>query len=74
LKQCGIEARPLSFYGIGRKPRNGLVLGFSAFTPEQIVGGVQHMSEILAEYQDAGPAFRGEAPKRNISTSRPIVS
>ncbi|QFY44293.1 PLP-dependent aminotransferase family protein [Candidatus Methylospira mobilis] len=73
LKQCGIEARPLSFYGIERKPRNGLVLGFSAFTPEQIVSGVQQMSKILAEYQGSSSAFRNEAPTRNISTARPII-
>jgi GntR family transcriptional regulator / MocR family aminotransferase len=47
LKQGGIVARPLSFYGIERKPPNGLVLGFSAFAPEQIVNGVRRMSEIL---------------------------
>jgi len=47
LKHGGIEARPLSFYGIERKPPNGLILGFSAFTPEQIVNGVGRIREIL---------------------------
>ncbi|WP_020481643.1 MocR-like pyridoxine biosynthesis transcription factor PdxR [Methylomonas sp. MK1] len=47
LKQGGIEARPLSFYGIERKPPSGLVLGFSAFRPEQIVAGICRISEIL---------------------------
>ncbi len=47
LKQSGIEARPLSFYGIERKPPDGLILGFSAFTPDQIAAGVQRMSEVL---------------------------
>lgn len=47
LKQGGIEVRPLSFYGIEREPPSGLVLGFSAFTPEQIVNGVSRIGEIL---------------------------
>ncbi|HEX6735245.1 MAG TPA: PLP-dependent aminotransferase family protein [Azonexus sp.] len=48
LAEAGIETRPLAFYGIARRPPPGLVLGYSAFTPEQIRAGVARMAAALA--------------------------
>nr|WP_264193797.1 PLP-dependent aminotransferase family protein [Methylobacillus caricis] len=47
LKLGGVQARPLSFYGIATKPANGLVMGFSSFTPEAIWEGMARVREIL---------------------------
>lgn len=46
LAEGGIESRPLAFYGIERRPPPGLVLGYSAFTPEEIAAGVEQMARI----------------------------
>lgn len=47
LKLGGIVARPLSFYGIAGKPADGLMMGFSAFTPDVIRHGIQRVRKIL---------------------------
>lgn len=47
LVEAGIETRPLSFYGIEQAPPGGLILGFSAFTTEQIEHGMAAMRPLL---------------------------
>ncbi|MCB5191349.1 PLP-dependent aminotransferase family protein [Methylobacillus arboreus] len=49
LSASGIEARPLSFYGIAKKPASGLVMGFAAFTPTAIAGGWEKIARILRQ-------------------------
>lgn len=47
LGQQGIESRPLSFYRRTQTAPPGLILGFSAFTPEEIRQGVAQMLPVL---------------------------
>lgn len=50
----GIEAPPLSDYGLGSLPQGGLVLGFGAADPEDIAPAVDRLAEAL----DAVPEWR----------------
>jgi GntR family transcriptional regulator/MocR family aminotransferase len=50
LWQDGIVARPLSIYYAGRERRQGLLLGFGAYRPEEIVQAGQLLSGALGEF------------------------
>ncbi|AYH49435.1 transcriptional regulator [Dickeya fangzhongdai] len=50
LALAGITARPLSFYRTQPASAGGLILGFSAFTPEEIDAGVATMATVLAGF------------------------
>ena len=44
-----VEVVPLSRYGSGRSPRNGLVLGFAAVDAKELRRGVEVLGRVLAE-------------------------
>lgn len=47
LEQCGVEARPISFYRLQQPAPPGLVMGFSSFDEEAICRGVAAMASVL---------------------------
>lgn len=47
LEQCGVEARPISFYHLQQSAPPGLVMCFSSFDEEAIRRGVAAMAPVL---------------------------
>jgi GntR family transcriptional regulator/MocR family aminotransferase len=43
----GVITNPLSAYSSKKLPREGLILGYTAFTPGQIRNGVKRLAKIL---------------------------
>ena len=46
-----VEVVPLSRYGYGRSPRNGLVLGFAAVDARELRRGVEGLARVLEPYR-----------------------
>ena len=44
---AGVETRPLSYYAVERPSRPGLLLGFAAFTPDEIDAGAAALARAL---------------------------
>lgn len=55
LGQRGIEARPISFYGMGQPAPPGLVMGFSACNEASIRRGVATMAPVLESLGGSAP-------------------
>jgi GntR family transcriptional regulator/MocR family aminotransferase len=47
LREAGIEAPPLSRYGLLRPARGGLLLGWAGYTPEAIEKSVERLAAVL---------------------------
>ncbi len=56
LVQGGIEARAVSFYRLHQPAPPALVMGFSAFSTEEITRGVKHMQPLLESALTNTPA------------------
>jgi GntR family transcriptional regulator/MocR family aminotransferase len=65
---AGLELAPLSRFSIARPLPPGLLLGFGAFTPEQIDQGVQRLGRVLCDAGLSAASARGArspAPSRS---------
>ena len=61
-----ITAAPIGRFAVSPIPTQGLVLGFSGTTPEEIVAGVETLGEVLEEQLPLpGPAAAAWAPHRS---------
>jgi GntR family transcriptional regulator/MocR family aminotransferase len=55
-----VEARPISFYGMGQPAPPGLVMGFSACNEAAIRRGVATMAPVLESIKAAAAGNRGQ--------------
>ncbi|MDK9690183.1 PLP-dependent aminotransferase family protein [Azospira sp.] len=60
LGAWGVEARPISFYGMGQPAPPGLVMGFSACNEAAIRRGVATMAPVLESINAAAAGNRGQ--------------
>lgn len=47
LGEAGVRTFPLSGFYLGKRPRSGLIFGYGAFSPEEIIAAVDRLAEVV---------------------------